>query len=84
MDSKFLYFHEYEGLSLHLQNPHIGSYLRLFNAADTPTASVFLTSLLVVVSDFPKECISLRHLKQIPYVHQISLEMLRILLKNPL
>jgi len=58
--------------------------LRLFNATDTPTTCVFLTSLLVVLSDFPKECISLRHLKQIPYVHQISPEMLRILLKNPL
>jgi hypothetical protein len=58
--------------------------LRLFNAADTQTACVFLTSLLVVLSNFAKEYISLRHLKQIPYVHQISPEMLRILLKNPL
>jgi len=26
MDSKFLHFHEYRGLSLHLQNPCIRSY----------------------------------------------------------
>jgi len=58
--------------------------LRLFNAADTQTASVFLTSLLVVVSNFPKEYFSLRHLKQIPYVHQISPEMLSILRTYPI
>jgi len=58
--------------------------LRLFNVTDTKTACVFLTSLLIVLSNFPKEYISLRHLKQIPYVHQISPEMLCILLKNPL
>jgi len=38
-------------------------FLSLFNATDTQIAYVFLTSLLVVSSDFPKEYISLRHLK---------------------
>jgi hypothetical protein len=75
LDSKFLHFYEYEGLSLHLQKPLIRSYREPVRARwhtnYKHVSKITFSSTVTAMSNFPKEYLSLRNRKQILYAHLI-------------